>query len=129
MFGFTKKPPTMTDLEEKMYKVIETMVTSPDCIIEINPDDMSYMLSIEDEGYYLLLDSVGVQFSNHGFIVIKSYDSNVLDHYKTLVKTETTRRRNLRRNEIFKNEGNLLVNISNKLITRPAVPALVGFPV
>jgi hypothetical protein len=129
MFGFTKKPPTMTDLEEKMYKVIETMVTSPDCIIEINPDDMSYMLSIEDAGYYLLLDSVGVQFSNHGFIVIKSYDSNVLDHYKTLVKTETTRRRNLRRNEIFKNEGNLLVNISNKLITRPAVPALVGFPV
>jgi hypothetical protein len=129
MFGFSKKPPTMTDLEEKMYKVIETMVTSPDCIIEINPDDMSYMLSIEDEGYYLLLDSVGVQFSNHGFIVIKSYDSNVLDHYKTLVKTETTRRRNLRRNEIFKNEGNLLVNISNKLITRPAVPALVGFPV
>ena len=129
MFGFTKKPPTMTDLEEKMYKVIETMVTSPDCIIEINPDDMSYMLSIEAEGYYLLLDSVGVQFSNHGFIVIKSYESAVLDHYKTMVATETARRRNLRRNEIFKNEGNLLVNITNKLITRPPVPALVGFPV
>ena len=127
MFGFSKSPPKMSDLEQKMFKVIENMVTSPDCIIEINPDDMSYMLSIEDEGYYLLLDDVGVQFSNHGFIVIKSYESKVLDHYKTTVKIETTRRRNLRKLEIFKNEGNLLVSISDKLTIRKPVPALVGF--
>jgi hypothetical protein len=127
MFGFTKSPPKMTDLEQKMYKVIETMVMSPDCIIEINPDDMSYMLSIEDEGYYLLLDDVGVQFSNHGFIIIKSYESKILDHYKTAVKIETTRRRNLRKSEIFKNEGNLLISISDKLTIRKPVPAMPGF--
>ena len=107
MFGFSKTPPKMTDLEQKMYTVIKTMVTSPDCIIEINPDDMSYMLSIEGEGYYLLIDDIGVQFSNHGFVVIRSYETKILDCYKTLVKTETTRRRILRRTEIFKNEGNL----------------------
>ena len=129
MFGlFTKTPPKMTDLELKMYQVVETMVTSPDCIIEINPDDMSYMLSIEDESYYLLLDSVGVQFSNHGFVIIKSYDSKVLDYFKTTVKNETARRRNLRKEEIFKNEGSLLVSISDKLSDRNPVPVLVGFP-
>lgn len=128
MFGFSKTPPKMTDLEQKMYTVIKTMVMSPDCIIEINPDDMSYMLSIEGEGYYLLIDDIGVQFSNHGFVVIRSYETKILDCYKTLVKTETTRRRILRRTEIFKNEGNLLVNISDKLASRQPAPTLVGFP-
>jgi len=127
MFGFNKKAPKMLDLEQKMCKVIETMVTSPDCIIEINPDDMSYMLSINSESYYLLIDSIGVQFSNHGFVIIKSYTSKVIDHYKAMVKTETTRRRNLRKAETFKNEGNLLTSISDKLAYRQPVANLVGF--
>jgi hypothetical protein len=108
-----------------MFAVVETMVKAPDCIIEIDPDDMSYMLSLEKEQYYMLLDSNGVQFSNHGFIIIKSYSSKVLDYFKHTVKKETMRRRKLRKNEIFKNEGNLLVSISEKLTKR--IP--VEFPI
>jgi hypothetical protein len=83
------------------------------------------MLSLEKEQYYMLLDSNGVQFSNHGFIIIKSYSSKVLDYFKHTVKKETMRRRKLRKNEIFKNEGNLLVSISEKLTKR--IP--VEFPI
>jgi hypothetical protein len=124
-FNNPDKRPTMTDLEDKMFSVVESMLKSPDCIIEINPDDMSYMLSLEKEQYYLLLDGQGVQFSNHGFIVIKSYSSKVLDYFKHTVKKETIRRRNLRKSEIFKNEGNLLVTINDKLKKR--IP--VEFPI
>ena len=117
-FNNPDKRPKMTELEEKMFSVVETMVKAPDCIIEIDPDDMSYMLSLEKEQYYMLLDSNGVQFSNHGFIVIKSYSSKVLDYFKHAVKKETMHRRKLRKNEIFKNEGNLLVSINEKLTKR-----------
>ena len=124
-FNNPDKRPTMAELEDKMFAVVETMVKAPDCIIEIDPDDMSYMLSLEKEQYYMLLDSNGVQFSNHGFIIIKSYSSKVLDYFKHTVKKETMRRRKLRKNEIFKNEGNLLVSINEKLTKR--IP--VEFPI
>ena len=118
-FNKKDKLPKMTEQEEKMFNVITNLVTQPDCIIEVNPDNMNYMVCLEKEQYYLLIDSCGVQFSNHGFIVIKSYSANVLDAYKTVVKTETIRRRNDRQNEIFKNESNLLdtinVNLNNRI--------------
>jgi hypothetical protein len=115
------KLPKMTEDETKMYNVITNLVTQPDCIIEVNPDNMNYMLCLEKEQYFLLIDSCGVQFSNHGFVVIQSYNQNVLDSYKTLVKTETVRRRNNRQNEIFKNKCNLLDAINDKLIKRNPV--------
>lgn len=121
----TNKKPKMTELEEKMYDVVETMLSAPDCIIEVNPDDMSYMLSLEKEQYYMSIDGQGVQFSNHGFIVIRSYTEKVLDYFKHTIKEETIRRRTARKNEIFKNEGNLLVSINEKLKKR--VP--VEFPI
>ena len=118
-FNKTNKLPKMTEQEQKMFNVIENLVTQPDCIIEINPENMNYMVCLEKEQYYLLIDSCGVQFSNHGFIVIKNYSANVLDAYKSVVKTETTRRRNERQSEIFKNESNLLdtinVNLTNRI--------------
>ena len=118
------KLPKMTEDETKMYNVITNLVTQPDCIIEVNPDNMNYMLCLEKEQYFLLIDSCGVQFSNHGFVVIQSYTQTVLDSYKTLVKTETVRRRNNRQNEIFKNKCNLLDAINDKLIKRTPVVVL-----
>ena len=115
------KLPKMTEDQTKMYNVITNLVTQPDCIIEVNPDNMNYMLCLEKEQYFLLIDSCGVQFSNHGFVVIQSYSQNILDAYKTLVKTETVRRRNNRQNEIFKNKCNLLDQINDKLVKRTPV--------
>ena len=115
------KLPKMTEDQTKMYNVITNLVTQPDCIIEVNPDNMNYMLCLEKEQYFFLIDSCGVQFSNHGFVVIQSYSQNILDAYKTLVKTETVRRRNNRQNEIFKNKCNLLDQINDKLVKRTPV--------
>lgn len=79
------------------------------------------MLCLEKEQYFLLIDSIGVHFSNHGFVIIERYSSNVLDSYKDLVKTETVRRRTNRRNEIFKNKLNLLSGINERLSKRTPV--------
>jgi hypothetical protein len=82
---------------------------------------MDYMLCLEKEQYFMLIDGNGVQFSNHGFVVIERYSETILDAYKKVVKTETIRRRIARRNEIFKNKCNLLDAINDKLIKRTPV--------
>ena len=120
-FRNSDKLPKMTEDETEMFNVITNLVTQPDCIIEVNPDNMDYMLCLEKEQYFLLIDSVGVQFSNHGFVVIERYAQNILDCYKHVVKTETVRRRTNRRNEIFKNKINLLTGINEKLVNRSPV--------
>ena len=122
-FGKSDKLPKMTEDETEMFNVITNLVTQPDCIIEVNPDNMDYMLCLEKEQYFLLIDSIGVQFSNHGFVVIERYEQKILDCYKHVVKTETVCRRTNRRNEIFKNKLNLLTSINEKLVKRtPVVP-------
>jgi hypothetical protein len=120
-FGKSDKLPKMTEDETKMYNVITNLIIQPDCIIEVNPENMDYMLCLDKEQYFLLIDSNGVQFSNHGFVVIERYSDVVLDAYKKVVKTETIRRRTARRNEIFKNKCNLLDAINDKLIKRTPV--------
>lgn len=120
-FRNSDKLPKMTEDETEMFNVITNLVTQPDCIIEVNPDNMDYMLCLEKEQYFLLIDSIGVQFSNHGFLVIERYTDKVLDCYKHVVKTETVRRRTARRDEIFKNKLNLLSSINEKLTKRTPV--------
>ena len=117
-FKSSDKLPKMNEDETKMYTVINNLVTQPDCIIEVNPENMDYMLCLEKEQYFLLIDSCGVQFSNHGFVIIERYSQTVLDCFKSLVRNETIRRRNNRRDEIFKNKCNLLDNINDKLLKR-----------
>ena len=123
-FVKSDKLPKMTEDETKMYNVITNLIIQPDCIIEVNPENMDYMLCLDKEQYFLLIDSNGVQFSNHGFVVIERYSDVVLDAYKKVVKTETIRRRTARRNEIFKNKCNLLDAINDKLIKRTPVVVL-----
>lgn len=120
-FRNSDKLPKMTEDEAEMFNVITNLVTQPDCIIEVNPDNMDYMLCLEKEQYFLLIDGIGVQFSNHGFVVIEKYTEKILDCYKNVVKTETVRRRTARRDEIFKNKLNLLSSINEKLIKRTPV--------
>jgi hypothetical protein len=120
-FNNSDKLPKMTEDETKMYNVITNLIIQPDCIIEVNPENMDYMLCLEKEQYFLLIDGNGVQFSNHGFVVIERYSDVILTAYKKVVKTETIRRRTARRNEIFKNKCNLLDSINDKLIKRTPV--------
>ena len=43
------KLPKMTEDETKMYNVITNLIIQPDCIIEVNPENMDYMLCLENK--------------------------------------------------------------------------------
>lgn len=117
---FTKKEnklaklPKMTEIETNMYSVIESLITNPDSIIDINPSDFSYMISLHGN-YFLLITDYGIKFSNHGFVVIRNFESKILDSYLDLIKLETIKRREARIDEIFKNECDLLKNIATRI--------------
>lgn len=118
MWPFSKKFPKMNEYEQQMYDIISAMVARKDCVIEVNPEYMSYMLSLEEEQYFLLIDSVGVQISNHEFHIVRSYSERILDEFKTVIRTETIKRRTAKEQELFRNEIDLLRSINQKLNDR-----------
>lgn len=119
-FKNSDKLPKMNEDETKMFNLITNLLAQPDCIIEVNPEsvDLEYMLCLEKEQYFLHIDGNGIQFSNHGFVVIERYAQNLLSAYKNLIRIETIRRRNSRKEEIFKNKCNLLDKINERLLNR-----------
>lgn len=110
-----KKKLVLTQQEESIVNVVKSMTLRKDCLIEINPENMDYLLYIEDLQYFLLVDSEGVQISNHNFFITRRLRSNVVDNIKSIVKAETSVRRQLKVDSIFTNELELLTEI-NKVI-------------
>lgn len=110
-----KKQLVLTQQEEGIVNIVKSMTLRKDCLIEINPETMDYLLSMEDLQYFLLVDSEGVQISNHSFFITRRLRSNVLDSIKETVKAETSARRQLKIDSIFNNELELLTKI-NKAI-------------
>ncbi len=88
-----KRKIKITEKEQLYLDIIENMVKRKDCIIEINPSSMDYLLSIESEQYYVSIDSVGIQISNHDFLIIRRFEDYVINSAKKLVKEEATKRR------------------------------------
>ena len=110
------KPKIVLSEEEQLIKeIIAAMLENPKTLIEVNPDDMSYMLSDEEKSYYIDLDSVGVKITNHNFMLDKRIELNKIDALKALIKAETIKRRVDKKNIIFQNGINLLNNIKNNL--------------
>lgn len=105
----------LTEQEQLYVDVIQKMVTRQDCIIEIKPDDMSYLISLESESYYISIDSVGIQISNHAFLILRRFEDYVLNEVKEVVKVEATKRREKKKADIFENENNLLIKIKDSL--------------
>lgn len=110
---FNKKK--LTQNEEMYLSVITKMVNRQDCSIEVNPDDLSYLLSLEKEKYYISVDSVGIQISNHDFLILRRFEENVLNVAKKVIKEETVKRREAKKAEIFENEVTLLNKIKEQL--------------
>jgi hypothetical protein len=110
-----KKKLVLTQQEESIVNVVKSMTLRKDCLIEINPETMDYLLSIEDLQYFLLVDCEGVQISNHNFFITRRLRSDVVDTIKSIVKSETSVRRQLKIDSIFNNELELLTEI-NKAI-------------
>ena len=110
-----KKQLVLTQQEEGIVDVVKSMALRKDCLIEINPETMDYLLSIEELQYFLLVDCEGVQISNHNFFITRRLRSNVVDSIKSIVKAETSARRQVKTESIFNNELESLTEI-NKAI-------------
>lgn len=115
MGNWFKSKVVLTDDETKVKGIISAMLSNENTLIEINPDDMSYMLSDEKHQYFVDVDSVGITITNHTFYLDARLTSDKIDFYKNMIKEETIRRRVIKRNMIFKNRLDLLNNIATKL--------------
>jgi hypothetical protein len=105
----------LTEQEDSILGLVKNMVSKEECLIEVDPETMDYLLSMDKLQYYLLIDSEGVQISNHDFFISRRLRGNVVNLIKDVVKTETSKRRQTRINSIFSNELELLTKI-NKAI-------------
>lgn len=104
-----------TEEDIKIQEIVKAFLAKPDTLIEINPEDMSYILSYEPRSYYMLVDNVGVQITNHTFDKDIRLDSKKLDIIKGLIKEEATRRREAKKAVVFKNRSELLDKITINL--------------
>lgn len=108
--GFFKQQFTEEDI--KIQEIVKSFLDKPDTLIEVNPDDMSYILSYEPKSYYILVDSVGIQITNHTFDKDIRMESKKLDVIKGLIKEEASKRRNAKKATVFKNRSELLNKIT-----------------
>jgi hypothetical protein len=102
------KPIQLTDKEANILKACQLILSQEDRHIEINPDDMSYLIQSQKLGYSMIVNSSGISFSNHSFLVIRNYRENFLDLIKGTIKEQTIKDRTKRFDEISKNEDVLL---------------------
>ena len=59
----------LTEQEDSILGLVKNMVSREECLIEVDPETMDYLLSMDKLQYYLLIDSEGVQISNHDFLL------------------------------------------------------------
>ena len=114
----------LTETDIKIKDVVTNFLANKETNIDINPEDMSYLISHEKFNYYLLIDSVGVQISNHKFSKDMRLEDKVINLLKKMSFTETVLRRKEKRDLIFKNNNDLLVAIANDVmeIPKPVFP-------
>ena len=108
--------PKFTEEDIKIQELVKSFLSKPETLIEINPTDMSYILSYEPRGYYMMVDSVGIQISNHVFDKDIRLEDKKLDVIKELIKEEVTKRREVKKAKIFKNRSELLDKITTNIL-------------
>lgn len=113
--SFFKKEVKLSEEELIIQDIIKGMLLNKDLIIDVNPDDMSYMLSDLEKDYFVDVDSVGIKIKNHNFSIDRKLSGVVIDLYKTIIKAETVERRTVRKNIIFNNSVNLLNRIKQNI--------------
>ena len=113
--SFFKKKIQLSEEELIIQDIIKGMLINKDLIIDVNPDDMSYMLSDLKKDYYIDVDSIGIKIKNHNFSIDRKLSGDVIDLYKSIIKAETVERRTTRKNIIFNNSIDLLNRIKQNV--------------
>lgn len=85
----------LTPEQEKQKDFIELILSKPSSVIEVNPTNMAYYIINAD--VEVEVDSNGIQIDGDCFSYSRRLPSGVIDLFKTLCKTEATKRRNERR--------------------------------
>jgi len=101
--------------EQQIVDVVREMVNHKDCSIEVNPENMHYLINVETLDYFAHVDDIGVEISNHKFFISSRLRSAVIDKVKSLIIEEKSRRWHLKKDTIFENKTNLLDKIKNNI--------------
>lgn len=111
---FNKKVELKED-EQLMLNALTKMVERKDSVLEYDQESFSWLISLAELEYYILLDGVGIQLSNHKFLINKRLSDKQQTLFKSVVSQENSRRLKAKRETIFRNETELLTNIIEKL--------------
>lgn len=115
---FTKwwvKPLKLTEKEEIILKGCQLILSQPDRHMEIQPNDMSYLIESDSLGYSMIVNSTSIDFSNHDFIIIRDYREKFIELVKETIKQQVIIDRTKRFAEKSKNEHQLLTRMLQKI--------------
>ncbi len=103
--GWFKSKLELSEEENFVVDIIKLLLANKETIIDIDPEDMSYLLSLEDEtrDFLLEVDSVGFKLTNHTFFMDRRCSVRVIEHIMSLMKEETSRRRKEKKERGFRN--------------------------
>ncbi len=110
-----KKKYAPTEDEQAVFEIVEKFLANADTRVEVNPDDMSYILINDSKHFYLAIDSIGINITNTTYFSRASYSANFLDLCKSAIKKKTVEDRKKKKQEIFQKELSVLKNIKEAL--------------
>lgn len=113
--GFFEKQTALTEEEQQLLEMITAMVNNPKCNIDIDPNTWNYLLDIQELQYFAIIDSVGVEFSNHAFSVARRLTGNGLTAIKKVIADEASRRWVAKKDVISKNQSDLIEKIKTNV--------------
>jgi hypothetical protein len=115
---FTKwwlTPLKLTEKEAIIFKGCQLILSQSDRHMEIQPEDMSYLIESESLGYSMIVNSTSIDFSNHDFIIIRDYRERFIELVKETIKEQVIIDRTKRFAEKSKNENQLLTRMLEKI--------------
>lgn len=77
---------------------------------------MSYLIESDSLGYYMIVNSTSIDFSNHDFIIIRDYRDKFIELVKETIKEQVIIDRTKRFAEKSKRENELLDKMFEKTV-------------
>lgn len=108
-------PIVLTDFENDLLEITKQMLAREDRTIEINPDDMSYLVHSAEWDYYLIVNSIEIEFSNHTHSDCRQYREDFLDLIKETIKEVTIKDRLAKLAKVRENKKQLYGRIKENL--------------
>lgn len=115
---FTKwwvNPLKLTEKEAIIFKGCQLILSQSDRHMEIQPNDMSYLIESDSLGYSMIVNSTSIDFYNHDFIIIRDYRERFIELVKATIKEQVIIDRTKRFAEKSKNENLLLTRMLEKI--------------